>query len=103
MHTVAQTLLDITFSSTAGAQRALNVVHPRPVSWDSIIEAVNDALVKEGVVVARLEVVQFSVWFEMLEARASEGSSTDRIGDIVCFRKHSFYLLAETDGVSFFC
>ncbi len=92
MHTVAQTLLDVTFSSTeAGAQRALNVVHPRPLSWDSIIEAVNEALVKEGVVVvARLEVVQFSKRFEMLEARASESSGTDQIGDIVCFRKH-FY------------
>ncbi len=53
MHAVAQALLDVTFLSTeAGEQRALNVVHPRPVSWDSIIEAVNDALVKEGVVEA---------------------------------------------------
>ena len=39
---------------------------------------------------ARLELVQFSEWFEMLEARASEGSGTDRIGDIVCFSKIIF-------------
>ena len=57
----------------------------------------------EGVVVARLEVIQFSKWFEMLEARASESSGTEQIGRYCMFSKtFFFYLIAETDGVFFF-
>ena len=86
MHAVARTLLDVALSTETGTQPALNIVHPRPVAWDFIISAVNDALVKEGVVKGRLPVVEFSKWFELLETKSVEDSSAKRISDIVCSR-----------------
>jgi len=87
MHAVAQTLFDVALSSTeTSAQPALNIVHPRPVAWDSIISAVNDALVNEDVMKGRLPVVEFSKWFELLESKALEDSSTKHLSDIVCSR-----------------
>ena len=90
MHAVAQTLLDVALSTETSTQPALNIVHPRPVAWDSIISAINDALVKEDVVKERLPVVEFSKWFELLEAKAREDSSTKHINDIVCSRNNLF-------------
>lgn len=84
MHAVAQTLFDVALSAETKTQPALNIVHPRPVAWNSIISAVNDALVQEDVMKERLPVVEFSKWFELLEAKAREDSSTKHINDVVC-------------------
>jgi thioester reductase-like protein len=91
---VAQILLDVAFS-TEDRIPALNVVHPRPVPWTSIISAINDALVQEGVLKELLAIVEFSEWFEMLEIRAREDSSTRNIDDIVCIQKKSFGFAVE--------
>ena len=84
MHAVAQALLDVALSTGTRKQPALNIVHPRPVAWTSIISAVNDALVQEDVVKERLPVVEFSKWFELLETKARETLSTKQMNDIVC-------------------
>jgi hypothetical protein len=91
---VAQILLDVAFS-TEDRIPALNVVHPRPVPWTSIISAINDALVQEGVLKELLAIVEFAEWFEMLEIRAREDSSTRNIDDIVCIQKKSFGFAVE--------
>ena len=88
---VAQILLDVAFSTEDWTQPALNVVHPRPVPWTSIISAINDALVQEGVLKERLAMVEFSEWFELLEIRAREDSSTRKIDDIVCIQIYLFH------------
>jgi hypothetical protein len=84
MHAVAQAILDVALSSETRTQPALNVVHPRPVTWASVILAVNDALVKEEVVKERLPIVEFSKWFELLETKARDNLSTKHMSDIVC-------------------
>ena len=88
MHAVAQTLLEVSLSTESKTQPALNIVHPRPVPWDSIISAINDALVQEGVVKERLPIVEFSKWFSLLEAKAREDSSTKHISQIVMSRNN---------------
>jgi len=92
MHAVAQALLDIALSTGTRKQPALNIVHPRPVAWTSIISAVNDALVQEDVVKERLPVVEFSKWFELLETKAREILSTKQMNDIVCIATPLFLL-----------
>ena len=93
MHAVARTLFDVALSTETSTRPALNIVHPRPVAWDSVISAVNDALVKEDVVKGRLPVVEFSKWFERLESKALVDSSTKQLSDIVCSR--SFFRYVE--------
>ena len=84
MHAVAHALLDVALSSGTKTEQALNIVHPRPISWAAIISAVNDALVREDVVKDRLPVVEFSEWFKLLESEARQDSSAKQIHDIVC-------------------
>jgi hypothetical protein len=81
MHAVAQALFDVALSTVT--QPALNIVHPRPVAWNSIITAVNDALVQEDILKESLPVVDFSKWFDLLEAKAREDSSTQHIINVV--------------------
>lgn len=82
MHAVSQAILDVAWSSTAGAESwppALNLVHPRPVSWNAIFSQVNEALVREGVVKAELPIVAFQEWFSLLEKKAASSSDSEQV------------------------
>jgi len=91
MHAVAHALLDAALSNGTKTERALNIVHPRPISWASIISAVNDALVREDVVKDRLPIVEFSEWFQLLESKARQDSSAQRIRDIPAIKLIEFF------------
>ncbi|KIM43694.1 hypothetical protein M413DRAFT_443603 [Hebeloma cylindrosporum] len=71
-HAVSQTILDVAWSTESPA--ALNVVHPRPVAWNSVISSINEAIVQEGVAPTLLPVVDFQTWFFKLEDRAKDPS-----------------------------
>ena len=81
MHSVAQTILDIA-SSQPPVPPALNIVHPRPVTWNAVIGAINAALVEEGIIGSKLPVVDFATWFSQLEQH-SKNASEDSLRDIV--------------------
>lgn len=81
MHSVAQTILDIAFSEQP-ASPALNIVHPRPVAWNSVIGSIDEALVQEGVIASKLPVVDFATWFSQLELH-SRNASEDALREIV--------------------
>jgi len=66
MDAVAQTILDVA-SSTDPSPPVLNVVHPHPVSWNSIMNLVNETLMQEKVVLSHLPVVDFEQWFFLLK------------------------------------
>lgn len=70
---VASTILDVAFASDK-PERALNVVHPRPVSWRSLFEGLADALASNG---RRLPLVPWSEWQAMLESRAADATEED--------------------------
>ncbi|KAF8901178.1 acetyl-CoA synthetase-like protein [Gymnopilus junonius] len=76
MHAVSQTLLDIAFSANSPPP-ALNIVHPRPVSWNYIMSSISQALVREGVISAKLPFNDFQSWFFHLEARSADASEKD--------------------------
>ena len=49
--------------------RLINVVHPRPTSWDTIIKQLNDAT---G---ANLPIIPYTEWFTKVEAHGKDSSS----------------------------
>jgi hypothetical protein len=80
MDAVSQTILDVAWSTEAPA--ALNVVHPRPIAWNSILSSINDAIVEEGLSPSRIPVVDFSAWVSSLESHAKD-SSPESLENIV--------------------
>lgn len=80
MDAVSQAVLDVAWS--AQSPPALNVVHPRPVSWNTIMDNVNDAIVEEGIKESRLPTVTFGAWVKELESQAT-GASSETINNIV--------------------
>ena len=71
-HAVSQTILDVAWSTESPA--ALNVVHPRPVAWNSVISSINEAIVEVGVAPTYLPLVDFQTWFSKLENHATDPS-----------------------------
>ncbi|KAG6900035.1 putative secondary metabolism biosynthetic enzyme, partial [Termitomyces sp. T159_Od127] len=58
MHTVSKTILEIAFSADK-LPEAINLVHPSPVRWNDVIDALK------------------AEWFSLLEKRARNASNTD--------------------------
>lgn len=75
MDGVANTLLDVARSNES--PQALNLVHPRPVPFESIISSVGNALVEEGVTQSALSIIPFNEWFARLDAAAAGASDED--------------------------
>ena len=80
MDAVSQAILDVAWS--AQSPPALNVVHPRPVSWNAIMTNINDAIVEEGIKDSRLPTVTFGAWVKELENHAT-GASSETMKNIV--------------------
>lgn len=80
MDAVSQAIIEVAHSAHSAA--ALNIVHPRPISWASIISSINDALVQEGVLRSPLPVVDMQSWVSKLKAHAAN-SSSEILSDIV--------------------
>ncbi|KAG6896169.1 putative NRPS-like protein biosynthetic cluster, partial [Termitomyces sp. T32_za158] len=72
MHAVSKTILDIAFSADK-LPEAINLVHPRPVQWNGVIDALRAILDKDG----PLRVVPFQEWFSLLEKRATNANDAD--------------------------
>ena len=48
----------------------LNVVHPRPTDWNTVIKLIGDALVLRKKLDSPLDLISFQEWFYILEAHA---------------------------------
>ncbi|KAG6899435.1 hypothetical protein C0993_010310 [Termitomyces sp. T159_Od127] len=95
MHTVSKTILDVAFS-TDKLPMAINLVHPRPVQWNGVIDALKLVLHKDG---SSLRVVSFQEWFSLLEKRARNASDTD-IQNIPAVKLLEFFrTISEADHV----
>ncbi|KAF8192961.1 putative aminoadipate reductase [Pholiota molesta] len=88
MDAVCQTILDVAWSTEAPA--ALNVVHPRPIAWNSILSSINDAIVEEGLSPSRIPVVDFSTWVSSLESHAKD-SSPESLENIPAIKLLDFF------------
>ncbi|KAF9475758.1 putative aminoadipate reductase [Pholiota conissans] len=88
MDAVSQTILDVAWSNEAPA--ALNVVHPRPIAWNSILSSINDAIVEEGLAPSKLPMVDFSTWVSYLEKHAKD-SSSETLNNIPAIKLLDFF------------
>jgi hypothetical protein len=48
----------------------LNVVHPRPIAWNTVMDLISNALIEEGVVNERLPPLPCSEWLHRLNDAA---------------------------------
>ncbi|PPQ80241.1 hypothetical protein CVT25_003501 [Psilocybe cyanescens] len=76
MHGVAQSIIDVALLK-ADLPPALNLVHPKPVPFDDIINAVNDALVQESITPTQIPVIPIQDWFSLLEKRTADANPED--------------------------
>lgn len=61
----------------------VNVVHPRPIAWDTVFKLINDAI---G---ANLPAVPYAEWLSKLEAHDKD-SSTQTLQKIVSWQHQDF-------------
>ncbi|KAF8154594.1 hypothetical protein B0H34DRAFT_783744 [Crassisporium funariophilum] len=98
MHAVSQSILDVAWSNTTTTP-ALNLVHPTPVAWNTLISSVNDAIVQVGVLPSKLPIVDFQTWFSLLEARSVNATEKD-LRDIPGIKILEFFRsMATVDAV----
>ncbi|EPQ57812.1 acetyl-CoA synthetase-like protein [Gloeophyllum trabeum ATCC 11539] len=93
MHTVASVISDVALASV-DVPLALNVVHPHPVEWNSIMGDVAQALSPES---SPLPVVPFEEWVAKIEEKALKAEKED-YESIPAIRLLDFFRkLAEAD------
>jgi hypothetical protein len=69
IHAVSNAILDVAFSDEQSLT-ALNIVHPRPVEWSTVMRDVREALLAAKVNSEILPLVPFEEWLKQLEGRA---------------------------------
>ena len=80
MDVVSDGVLDVAFGSDRPAP-ALNIVHPRPISWASAMSYLAESL--EDIGQGKISLVPFDVWYKELERRAENAEEED-VQNIVC-------------------
>jgi hypothetical protein len=88
---VTATILDLSLSTNA-PERALNIVHPRPVPWATTMEFVADVLVEEHITKNKLPLVGISEWVAKLAdiGKSPESDILKRVVSDTCFLLLSF-------------
>lgn len=77
MDVVAKAILEIAFID-APLIPTLNIVHPQPVSWSSMILAIRDALIREKHLAPNaLRVVSFRDWVVLVDKHANQSDITN--------------------------
>ncbi|KAJ6491543.1 putative aminoadipate reductase [Mycena vulgaris] len=74
--TVAQAIMDAAFTPLEISERlpsVLNIVHPRPVSWNFVMSCIRDVLLKKSNTCKDLKLVRFPDWYKELEACEARG------------------------------
>jgi hypothetical protein len=77
---VCQAILDVAFAPVT-PERALNLVHPRPIAWEKIMVALSQSLETLGIH-ERLALVDLQTWFAKLN-EASRGADDATLRRIV--------------------
>ncbi|KAJ6514633.1 hypothetical protein DFH09DRAFT_1175324 [Mycena vulgaris] len=74
--TVAQAMMDAAFAPLQGSHclpNVLNLVHPRPVSWNFLMNCFRDVLLKDRHGSKNLKLVGFPEWFKELQVCKASG------------------------------
>jgi hypothetical protein len=56
----------------------LNLVHPRPTNWNTVIKLIGDALVLQKRIGLSLPSISFQKWFYILEAHAKAANQENQ-------------------------
>ncbi|KAF5322455.1 hypothetical protein D9619_001794 [Psilocybe cf. subviscida] len=88
MDAVASTILDVALGPNS--PKAINLVHPRPVQFDSLVEDINNTLVSQGIVEQKLRAAPIQEWFSLLEPLA-EGASDEDIKQVPAIKLLEFF------------
>ncbi|KAG1898169.1 uncharacterized protein F5891DRAFT_956098, partial [Suillus fuscotomentosus] len=70
-HAVSNAILDVAFAEEE-PPIAVNLVHPRPTVWKTLMQPIADALVEHKATSYPLPLVPFSEWLEKLELSAKD-------------------------------
>jgi hypothetical protein len=95
MGTVAEVICDMAHSQNA-SQAMTGMAHPNPTQWNTIVEWIREALVKEGK--PKLPIVPWNAWMSTLERRGvdAETSTTDMVGSLALSRDRvSYYVIVS--------
>jgi hypothetical protein len=92
---VGGTILDIAFGQ-GQPDRALNIVHPRLITWTTMINAAADQLVRQNITQDRLPCVTMGEWFTKL-AEAAVEADAERLKRIV---RPSYYLASAPNRIT---
>ena len=77
MDAVCNALLDVGFSCEP-APIAVNVVHPKPVSWTYVVRNIRNALIEEKHLSSdSLPLVSYHDWVDTVEKHAKNPTATD--------------------------
>ncbi|KAG2103392.1 putative aminoadipate reductase [Suillus discolor] len=75
-HAVSNAILDVAFAKEE-PPIAVNLVHPRPVAWGTLMRPVADAIFERKITSAPLPLIPFSEWFEKVESSAKNASEAN--------------------------
>ena len=81
MDLVASSILDLTLSGKAYPP-AINILHTRPIQWNTALRHIADALVQEEVT-SQLPFVPFPEWVSSLEKRAQPSPREKDMTEVV--------------------
>lgn len=88
MHAVSKAILDVAFAEEPPTI-ALNIVHPRPVEWSTVMRGVSDALLAAKVTSKTLPLLPFGEWFKALEERAKAADEHDMSSIVSIYHQSS--------------
>ncbi|KZP16286.1 putative aminoadipate reductase [Athelia psychrophila] len=98
MDVVSRAIMDVALSKEAPSI-ALNIIHPKPSQWSTVITSVASAMQRAGITRRRLPLVPFSEWFERLEQR-SKNADANEIAKIPAIKLLEFFRgMAAADEV----
>ena len=83
-HAVSDAILDVAFADEE-PPIAVNVVHPRPIAWVSLMQPMSEAVYRKDLTSSPLPLIGFSQWVARLNERAvAESMSEANIRRLVC-------------------
>ncbi|KAG1821535.1 uncharacterized protein BJ212DRAFT_903805 [Suillus subaureus] len=72
-HAISNAILDVAFAAEE-PPIVVNLVHPRPTAWKTLIQPIAEAMVEHKITSSPLPFVPFSEWLERLESSAKDVS-----------------------------
>lgn len=83
MDAVAEAILDVAFAKEH-APLTINLVHPHPVTWNSVMKAIRVSLISaKGLSSNALRLVPFNEWYAMLKEADTRGPAEKTSIEIV--------------------